>query len=210
MGSRDCDLDRRVLHHGDETERVEREVLRAALGFDEELGIGSLTVVDVGEGNGLVEVQQGTDGDLVPGWIFDGVVVDDGVAAVDAGAGGRGIGRDVIDVGRTGDVGLHLVVDHVDAGHQRDGEQEVGEGAGEGDEDALPAGMVLQLAGVVALGLARHLAGHLDVAAERKQAETIVGVAAFEAEESGAEADGEDFDADAAELGDGEVTEFMH
>ena len=57
----------------------------AVLGFDEELGVGALAVVDEREGHGLVEVQQGTDGDLVPGGFFDGVVVDDGVAAADAG-----------------------------------------------------------------------------------------------------------------------------
>ncbi len=37
----------------------------------------------------------------------------------------------------------------------------------------------------------------------------VVGVAAAEAEEAFAEADGEDLDADAAELGDGEVAELV-
>ena len=47
---------------------------------------------------------------------------------------------------------LDLVVEHGDAGHEAEGEDEVGEGAGEGDEDALPAGMGVELAGVAGAG----------------------------------------------------------
>ena len=112
------------------------------------------------------------------------------------------------------DVLLHLVVEHVDAGHEAEGEDEVGDGAGEGDEDALPAGMGVEVAGVVVgvwlrRGSWEYLAGHLDVAAEGEDGDAVVGVAALEAEEALAEADGEDLDADAAELGDGEVAEFV-
>ena len=52
------DLDGRVLHLRDEAELVEGEVVGAALGFDEEFGVDALAVVDVGEGDGLVEVEQ--------------------------------------------------------------------------------------------------------------------------------------------------------
>ena len=82
-------------------------------------------------------------------------------------------------------------------------------GAGEGDEDALPAGVGVELAGVAGGGFAGIVAGHFDVSAEWKDGEAVVGVAAFEAEDALAEADGEGFDADAAELGDGEVAELM-
>ncbi len=109
-----------------------------------------------------------------------------------------------------------LVVQHGDAGHEAEGEDEVGDGAGEGDEDALPARVGVEVAGVGgatsrgrALCREAHLAGHLDVAAEGDGGELIVGVAAAEAEETLAEADGEDLDADAAELGDGEVAELV-
>ncbi len=107
------------------------------------------------------------------------------------------------------DVLLHLVVEHGDAGHEAEGEDEVGDGAGEGDEDALPAGVRVELAGVAGGGFAGIVAGHLDVSAEGKGGDAVVGVAALEAEEAFAEADGEDLDADAAELGDGEVAELM-
>ena len=42
-------------------------------------------------------------------------------------------------MGGAGDVLLHLVVEHGDDGHEAEGEDEVGHGAGEGDEHALPA-----------------------------------------------------------------------
>ena len=58
--------------------------------------------------------------------------------------------------------------------------------------------------------LAGDVAGHFDVSAERKQGEAIVGIAAAPAEEPRAEADGKRFDANAAELGDGKVPEFVH
>ena len=66
-----------------------------------------------------------------------------------------------------------------------------------------------ELAGVGGAGFAGLLAGHLDVAAERKDVEAVLGFAAAEAEDAFAEADGEGLDADAAELGDGEVAELV-
>ena len=57
--------------------------------------------------------------------------------------------------------------------------------------------------------VAAHLAGHLDVAAERDCGDLVFGVAALEAEQAFAEANGEDFDADAAKLGYSEVAEFV-
>ena len=86
---------------------------------------------------------------------------------------------------------------------------EVGEGACEGDEDALPAGVGVELAGVAGGSFAGVVAGHLDVATEGENREAVVGVAARKAEEAFAEADGEDFDADAAQLSGGEVAELV-
>src|SRR5277367_2739432 len=58
--------------------------------------------------------------------------------------------------------------------------------------------------------IARSLTGHLDVAADRQQADTVVSVAPLEPEEAFAHADGEDFHAHAKELGRNEVTELVH
>src|SRR6266851_792785 len=213
------DLDGGVLHLWDEADLVEGEVVRAAaLGFDEEFGVGALAVVDEGEWDGLVEIQDGAVGDVFPGGIFDGVVVDDAVAGVDAGFGGGSLGLEVVGDGGAVEELLHLVVERGDGGHEAEGEDEVGDGAGEGDEDALPAGMGVEVAGVgggdgagaeLVAGKA-HLAGHLDVAAEGDGGDLIFGLAAAEAEEAFAEADGEDLDADAAEFGDGEVAELVY
>ena len=104
--------------------------------------------MDEGEGDGLVEIKQGAIEDVFPGGILDGVVVDDGVAGVDAGLGSGGVGLDVVGDRRAVEELLHLVVEHGDAGHEAEGEDEVGDGAGEGDEHALPAGMGVEVAGV--------------------------------------------------------------
>jgi hypothetical protein len=69
--------------------------------------------------------------------------------------------------------------------------------------------MSVEFAGIATRSFAGIVAGHLDVTAEGEKRETIVGVAAFEAEEALAEADGEDLDPDTAEFGDGEVAELM-
>ncbi len=52
-------------------------------------------------------------------------------------------------------------------------------------------------------------AGHFDVAAQRQQADFVVGIAVFDAEQAGTEANGKRFDADTAELGNGKMSEFM-
>ncbi len=59
------------------------------------------------------------------------------------------------------------------------------------------------------LSSAEVLAGHLDVAAQGQQADLVVGVAEFNAEETRAEAEGEGLDADPAELGDGKVAKLV-
>ena len=170
--------------------------------------------MEVGEGGGLVEVELGADLDVLPGGVFEGVEVDDLVSGLDAGAGGCGVGGDVVDGGGVGEVLHDLVVGHVDAHHEEEGEDEVGDGAGEGDDGALPAGMVLEFAGIVGEDLVfaggAHLSGHFDVAAEGEEVEAVVGAVVDEAEEALAEADGEGFHAHAAELGGGEVAELMH
>ena len=210
VGGEILDLNRGVLHPWDEAEFVEGEVVGAAFGFDEDFSVGALSVVNEGEGDGLVEVEERADGDLVPGGVLDGVVVGDGVAGVNAGGCGGCSGGDVVGVGGAADVLLHLVVEHGDASHEAEGEDEVGEGASECDTDTLPAGMGVEFAGVAAGGFAGIVTRHLDVAAEGEDGDAVVGVAALDAEEALAEADGEDFYADAAELGDGEVTELMN
>ena len=148
--------------------------------------------------------------DVFPGRVLNVVEVDDGVAGVDAGLGNHGGGRDVVGDGWTADVLADLVVEHVGAGHQAEGEDEVGGGASERDEHALPAGMVVQLAGIVADLFPRDFTGHLDVSAKGQGVDAVVGSVADEADNALAKADGEGLNADAAPLGDGEVAELVH
>ena len=82
------------------------------------MAIGTLAVVDEGERNCLIDVEQRADGDLIPGGVLDGVVVNDEVAGVYAGARGGGIDGDVVGLGRAADVLLYLVVEHGDAGDE--------------------------------------------------------------------------------------------
>jgi len=100
------------------------------------------------------------------------------------------------------------VVRHVEAKDEHEGEDEVRDWAGERDDDAVPAGVRVEVAGVGG-SLAGCVAGHFDVAAEGQGADAVVGVAGTEAEEARAEADGEDLDADAEELGGCIVAELM-
>ena len=70
-------------------------------------------------------------------------------------------------------------------------------------------GVIIKFDVVIGIMVLVHEAGHFDVAAEGDDGDLIFGVATFEAEETFAEADGEDLDTDAAELGDGEVAELV-
>ncbi len=214
-----ADLDGDGLLYGNKAELVEVEVVGVVgiLGFDEEAGVDALAVVQVGEGRGVVEVGGGALEDVAPGGVFLVVEVDDLVAALDAGAGDGAAGGDVVGDGGLAEEGGNLVIPHVGAGEEDEGEDEVGDGAGDGDEDALPAGMVLEFAGIegglmlVAAGDGFVAdAGHFDVAAKGDEVDAVVGAVVDEAEEALAEADGEGFDADAAELGDEEVAELVH
>ena len=183
------DLHGLVLHLRNEAKVVEGEIVGGALVLDKYFCVGAAAIVNIGKGNGLVEVEERPDADLVPGGVLDGVVVDDGVSALDAGAGGGRVEGDVVDVRGPVDELLYLVVEHRYTRHKAESENEVGEGAGERDEHALPAGMGVEVAGVAGAGLGviwsveGGLAGHLDVTAEGDDGELVLGVAAFEAEE---------------------------
>ena len=82
--------------------------------------------------------------------------------------------------------------------------------SGDGDKDALPAG--LREVFVVRPGAFFHdvVARHADVAAERERAQPVVGVAALYTEQPRAETEGENIHADAAELRGDEVAPLVH
>ena len=179
-----------------------------------------------GDGEGAIEVEDGLVEDLFPRGIGDTVEADDGVAGGEAVLGGGCALGNVVHGGGTVEVLVDLVVVVGDEEEQEEGEDEVEDGAGDGDEDALPAG----LGGEVVVGgggwkgrqvvggwgrpldgsaVATELAGHFDEAAEGEDGDAVFGIAVGEAKDAGAEADGEGFDADAAGFGDEEVAELV-
>ena len=195
-----------------------------------------------GERDGAIEVEGALVDDLVPGGVELVVKADDGVARGDADGGGGSAEGDVVDDGGALEILVDLMVEVGDEGEEDEGEDEVGEGTGEGDEGALPAGMGVELAGgfgtagdvgggegvgvnvdaedveglfcglgVVGLtgGVAGFVAGHFDVAAEREEGDAVVRTAGAPSDDARAHADGEGFDGDTAELGDGEVAELV-
>ncbi len=99
---------------------------------------------------------------------------------------------------------------HVKAGHERQREQEVAHRACQTDQNTLPAGMGVELGRVAGGRFARRFPRHFDVAAERQEAEPVIGVPTPKAEKTFAETDRKYFHPHAAQLGDGEVAKLMH
>ena len=99
---------------------------------------------------------------------------------------------------------------HEDAGQQRDGQNDVHGRAGDRDHEALPARVRHELVGRAGARFQRILARHLDVAAQRQRADAIVGIAAPEAGQALAKADGENVHPDAKRLSGGIMAELVH
>ena len=95
-----------------------------------------------------MQVERAVHDDLRPRRIVIAAELRDHIAGAETGAGGRRVLRDVIDDRGAIEVLLNLVMAHSDDHEENEREQKVGNGAGEGDEDALPARMRVELAGV--------------------------------------------------------------
>ena len=93
---------------------------------------------------------------------------------------------------------------------------EIDSRAGGRDERALPTLFGHEFVGsaggflIAGVNIGKVLPGHANVATERKGAEAPVGVATLEAEETWAEADGEDVDTNAEEAGDDVMSPFVN
>ncbi len=113
-------------------------------------------------------------------------------------------------------VGLALEALMEHDGGQHDGEEEVHDRSHDQDLESLPLRFGQELVGpddcaalFVALDVLRVLAGHLDVAAERKGADAVLGVAAPEARNRRIEAQLELQDPDAHTLGGEKMSQFV-
>ncbi len=147
---------------------------------------------------------------VFPGRILRAIDASDAVTGFDARLGGRRVLQHPADDGGLVEINRMLVMHHVNAGKQSDGQQNVHRRAGDGDDEALPARMRHEFVRRSAARLQRILARHLHVAAERQRADAVVGIAAAEADQALAEADGEDVNPDATQFGGGIVAKLVH
>src|SRR6267143_3364376 len=111
---------------------------------------------------------------------------------------------------------IGIALDQEIAGEKHEWKNEIDRGAGDGDQRALPAGLGHEFVGsaggelFAGIDFGDVLSGHADVAAERDGADSPVGGTPLEAEEAGAEADGEDVDANAEVAGDDEMSPLVN
>ncbi len=205
-----ADADGILLHPGHKTDGVKIEIVRPVRIGNRQLGADRLPIaLDVNR-NRLPHVHRGADRHLLPGRIVDIIEAGNQVARLESGGGGGRVIGNEVDVGRLRAKSFHLVVHHVKAGHEQQREQEVRHRTRQADENTLPARMGVELGRVAGRRFARRFARHLDVAAERQQAQPVIGVTAAKAEQTFAETYGEDFHPHAAQLGDGEVAKLVH
>ena len=113
------------------------------------------------------------------------------------------------DHGRLLQINRLLVAHHEHAGQQPDGEHDVGEWPGEGDDEPLPARLGRKLARVAGMGLERVFARHLDVAAEGQGVKTVIGFAVLDPEQPFAEADGKLLHPHVEQFGRGKMPELV-
>src|SRR5215469_12162335 len=101
-------------------------------------------------------------------------------------------------------------MNHEHARHDTNRQQDIHGGSSDGDQKTLPPRMRHKLARISGASVHRVLARHLDVAAKRKSADAVIGIAATESKQALAEAERKDLDAHSAQFGHGVVTELVH
>ena len=105
-----------------------------------------------GDVHGAVGAGEFLEPDIFPGGIGFALQLDDLVAVLNAGFGGRGSGHHVPDHGFQIRIGDLLVLHHVQPGEHSDRQHDIHERPGEGDDQPLPARLVGQAARVVGRG----------------------------------------------------------
>ena len=168
------------------------------------------------DGERCAEAHLDERADLLEGMDRPAVDRQDPVTGLEAGLGGGAVGDDLAQFGR----GELLAVRSEKRGEHDDGENEVGDRPGSGDQGTPPHGFVVEGDGrfgrghrpLGAVGQAHDIAvaEHLHIAAERQSAELPARAAPVgQAEQLRPEPDGEDVDANAAPAGDEEMAELV-
>ena len=144
-------------------------ILMDAHGLGSELLVDDFSTAFDGDTQRLIRAERFLDIDLFPRGVGDAVDADDLIANLDAGFRSRSVGVDPAYEGGAIQSDGIFVVHHVNAGEQGNGEEDVHGGAGESDDEALPARMREKFAGIAGALIHGIFAGHFDVAAERQR-----------------------------------------
>src|SRR5579883_3453650 len=154
--------------------------------------------------------------DVIPGGVFLAVNLHDPIAGLNTGAGRRGVRRDGCNH-RADRLYLLRECIHIKPSDNRYGKNNVHEGSGSHDNEALPARFRLSGTGIEELAfagwrgeLARHFAEHTDIAAKQDGRDAKVGFAPAYSEETRAETNAERLHFDAAGTSCPKVPELMH
>src|SRR5215471_17247550 len=102
------------------------------------------------------------------------------------------------------------MAEHVHAGEDNHRQQNVHGWAGNGDQKTLPARMAHEFARIAGALFHGILASHFYVAAERQQADAIVGLAATEADQALTKAQAESLNPDFEQFGHGIMAKLMN
>ena len=105
---------------------------------------------------------------MLPCGILHTVDAGNAVADLESSFRGRSVFEHPSNNGRLIVHGGIFVMHHVDRGEENDGQQDIHGRPGDGDEEAVPAGMIHELARIVGTLVHGIFAAHLDVAAERE------------------------------------------
>ena len=149
----------------------------------------------------------------LPGRVVDAAEAANDIAGLDPCVGrGRAGSHPLHDGALHGDGG-HLVEEGVIDKHQHQGQNEVHHRSGQPDEHSLPAGFRGEGPGISSDFVGGLFGGvfarHLHKSAEREQADLVVGIAVFEAEQARSEAEGEGLDAHSEQLGHNKMTQLV-
>src|ERR1700691_56462 len=193
-----ADADGVVLHAGHKTHGVKVEVVRSVGVGNHQLRADALPITPDIDGDDLSYVEPRADRDLLPGRVGDIIEASDDIARLKSGRGSGGVIRNKVDIGRLGTKGFHLVMHHVKASHEQQSKQEDRYRTRQTNENALPAGMGVELSRITGGLFTRRFSRHFDVAAKGQEAEPVISVPVAETEKTFAETHREDFDPHAA------------
>ena len=123
---------------------------------------------------------------LLPGGIFNAVNPRHAIARLNAGLGGWRVGQHPANDCRLVQKNRILVTDHVDGGEQPNRQEDVHGGPGYSNNEALPARVGEELAGIPGALVHGILTRHLHVATQRDGTDAVIGLTLAETQQASA------------------------